>query len=196
VAECAGTGLGRGRAYAGWRWGLLAVALLAAAVAWANGFRVLHATAKLRQNVYVLNARIDYSFSLAPLTALQNGVPLTVVLDIEIYHQRKWLWDLRIARLEQRYRLEYHALAQQYIVTNLNSGEQRSFQDWPVATAYLGRINNLPLLDASLLAGGERYYGRLRADLDIEALPAPLRPIAYLSKDWRLTSAWHTWPFP
>ena len=30
--------------------------------------------------------------------------------------------------------------------------------------------------------------------VDIEALPAPLRPVAYLSSPWRLTSEWYEWP--
>jgi hypothetical protein len=45
-----------------------------------------------------------------------------------------------------------------------------------------------------LLVSDERYEGALRARLDIEALPAPLRVFAYLSDDWRLTSEWYTWP--
>ena len=49
-------------------------------------------------------------------------------------------------------------------------------------------------LDKGLLATSERYEGALRAWLDIEALPAPLRLLAYLSDDWPLTSEWYTWP--
>ena len=30
-------------------------------------------------------------------------------------------------------------------------------------------------------------------ELDVEALPPPLRPIAYTSGAWRLNSDWHKW---
>ena len=33
----------------------------------------------------------------------------------------------------------------------------------------------------------------LRVSLDIEALPTPLRPVAYTSFTWHLNSGWSTW---
>ena len=37
------------------------------------------------------------------------------------------------------------------------------------------------------------YSVEVRASLDIEALPSPLRPVAYTSLAWRLNSGWSTW---
>lgn len=162
--------------------------------AWGAGFRVLSADTRLVEGVYRLDARLDYDFSQAALEALANGVPLTLELEMEVRRRRDWVWDETVAALAQRFRLDYHALARQYLVTNLNSGEFKSFPTLSAATLYMGVIDDFPLLDRSLLAPGERYYGRLRASLDIEALPAPLRPVAYLSGDWRLASEWYTWP--
>ena len=48
-----------------------------------------------------------------------------------------------------------------------------------------------PIPDA-LAAQGE-YLVRMRAHLDIETLPAPLRPVAYTSPSWHLNSGWTTW---
>jgi hypothetical protein len=44
------------------------------------------------------------------------------------------------------------------------------------------------------LVPGEAYQLRLRADLEIESLPLPLQPLAYLGRGWRLTSGWTQWP--
>lgn len=173
---------------------LLLSLLLMVSGAWAAGFKVVNAATWLDQDVYRLNATIDYQLSPATLDALENGVPLTLQLQMEVLRKRTWLWDETVASLQQRFRLEYHALARQYLVTNLNSGELKSFPTQGTATEFLGRIHNFPLLDSSLLQNGEEYYGRLRASLDIEALPAPLRPLAYLSGKWRLTSEWYVWP--
>ena len=57
----------------------------------------------------------------------------------------------------------------------------------------IGRLHDFPLIDRALLKPPGNYYGRLRASLDIEALPPPLRPVAYLSTDWRLGSTWYAW---
>jgi hypothetical protein len=113
---------------------------------------------------------------------------------MEVMSRREWLWDEPIARVNQRFSLEYHALARQYVVTNLNSGELKSFPNRTAAVEFLGRLNDFPLLDRSLLKAGENYYVRLSASLEIEALPTPLRLTAYLSGDWLLNSEWYTCP--
>jgi len=57
----------------------------------------------------------------------------------------------------------------------------------------LGKIAPIPVLEADKLAPGEDYRVRMRSRLDIEALPAPLRPLAYVHPGWRLGSGWHRW---
>ncbi|MDS4025810.1 MAG: DUF4390 domain-containing protein [Candidatus Contendobacter sp.] len=176
------------------RWLALLLGLLWAISGRAAGFEVLSAATRLEGGIYRLDARIEYRFSTAALEALQNGVPLTVEVEMEVRRRRSWLWDETVYALTQRFQLEYHALSRQYLVGNLNSGERRAFPTRSAALGFMGRIQNFPLLDRSLLTGNERYEGALRVLLDIESLPAPLRLLAYLSDDWRLASEWRTWP--
>ena len=56
----------------------------------------------------------------------------------------------------------------------------------------LGVLNDLKLALAPMPTAGE-FSLELRVQLDIEALPAPLRPVAYTSLSWRLNSGWSTW---
>ena len=167
--------------------------LLGPSPGWAAGFEVIAATTKLEGGVYRLDARIDYHFSKPALEALQNGVPLIIALEMEVRRRRSWVWNETVYSLSQRFKLEYHALSRQYLVNNLNSKERRGFSSRAAALQFMGQINGFPLLDRGLLARDERYEGALRAWLDIESLPAPLRVFAYLSDDWRLTSEWYTW---
>jgi hypothetical protein len=160
----------------------------------AASFEVSSAATKLDSGIYRLSAQIEYRLSNAALDALQNGVPLTVEIEMEVRRQRPWLWDETVYALAQRFQLEYHTLSRQYLVTNLNSGERRGFPTRAAALRFMGRISDFPLLDRSLLLASERYEGALRARLDLETLPAPLRLFAYLSEDWRLSSDWYTWP--
>lgn len=157
-------------------------------------FSVLGGTVRLVDEVYVLDAEIDYQFSAPVLEALQNGVPLVVELQIEVARRRAWLWNKQKTRLAQRYQLSYHALTEQYLVKNLNSAVQQNLPSAEDAIGVLGRVTELPLLDKRLLAPGANYTVRLRARLDLDALPTPLRLPAYLSPQWRLSSEWYTWP--
>ena len=173
---------------------LALLVLLRATDVQAAGFDVIEASTRLGDGVYRLNAQIEYSFSEPALDALQNGVPLTIELLMEVRRRRSWVWDETVYSLVQRFRLEYHALSRQYLVHNLNSGERRNFSTRPAALRFMGRIHEFPLLDRSLLAPDRRYEGALRAQLALDTLPTPLRLFAYLSEDWQLTSEWYTWP--
>lgn len=173
---------------------ILLWSLLGLLPAWASGFEVISASTRLEGGVYRLNAQIEYHFSKPALEALQNGVPLIVELEMAVRRRRAWVWDETVYTLSQRFRLEYHTLSRQYLVRNLNSGVRDGFATIKAALQFIGQITDFPFLDKGLLASKESYEGALRAWLDIESLPAPLRLLAYLSEDWRLTSEWYTWP--
>lgn len=168
--------------------------LLALPAARADEFTIGAIDTRLQEGVYRLSATIDYRFSDKALQALRSGVPLTVLLNIDVERKRGWWWvDETIASLEQRYLLQFHALSGQYLILNINSGAIHTYPGERSAIEALGVIRDFPLLDARLIRAEAEYEIELKAELDIEALPAPLRPVAYLSPSWRLASDWYAW---
>lgn len=168
--------------------------LIGAQPLWANApVHVRDGDVRLVDGVYVLDAQIEYRLSGAAEEALDSGVPLVILLEIEVERTRWWWWNAEVARLEQRYRLRYHALAERYVLTALNSGESRSFRNLHVLLEELGTVEGLPVIDAGLLDDDENYRVRLRAGVDLDALPLPLRTVAYISPAWSLTSEWRSW---
>ncbi len=155
---------------------------------------IREARTEVVDEVLYLNAAVNYRLSRPMVDALHEGVPLTILVNIEILRQRDYWLDAVVARLEQRSRLEFHALTQQYLLTNLNSGSQFRFPSLDAAVSVLGTIVRLPLLDRNLLDSHEQYYGRMEIRLDEEALPVPLRLLSYISADWHLKSEWYVWP--
>lgn len=172
----------------------MSLMLLFSASAQAKGFSIRSVDTHLRDHVYRLDTRIDFAFSEEAQKALQSGIPIIILLDIEVEKLRDWWWNKSVARLQQGYLLLYHALTEKYIVNNLNSGAQHDYTSLSATLRGLGRINGLPLIDSSLLHKGDDYQVRVRVHLDIESLPAPMRPLAYISSDWQLASDWYTWP--
>jgi hypothetical protein len=156
-------------------------------------FAVHDAKTELSGEVYQLEARLEYQFTEAVLSALDNGVLLTLVLDIEVYSPSRYLWDEVIATLEQRYEIQYHALSEQYLLRNLNSGSQFAYSSLGSALETIGKIERLPILDAHLLEKNEHYKVRVRSRLDLDSLPVPLQLKAYVSSDWWLSSGWYSW---
>jgi hypothetical protein len=162
-------------------------------LAHANDFFITGIHTEIKEGVYLLDADVDYRFSDETLRALSNGVPLTVQLTIEIERIRKWWLNDEVATLEQRYSLQYHALSHQYLLRNLNSGAFYSYPHYQAAVEALGSLREFPLLDSKLILPDEDYKVAMQAELDIEALPSPLRPVAYITPAWRLRSDWYTW---
>jgi uncharacterized protein DUF4390 len=156
-------------------------------------FEIREAGAELMSGVYFLDATIDYRLSSEARDALQSGVPLTIRLEVELLNNRRLWWDNEDAALRQLYQLEYHALSERYTVQNVNSGDQASFSTLFLALSYLGRVNHLPILDATLLDPGRSYDIRVRAVLDVEQFPGPLRLLAFWRRDWSLGSDWYRW---
>lgn len=153
-------------------------------------FNINTAQTHLQEGVYLLNADLDYKLTEETVKALNSGVPLTLVLSVEV-DQERWYWDKNIALLKQRYRLRYYSLTSQYRLTYLNTGIQENFSDLADVLKMLNRLKDFPLLDEALIENEEGYWVYLRILLDIEALPAPLRPTAYFSSQWHLVSDWY-----
>jgi len=160
----------------------------------APGIHVREARSSLVDDVYQLRARIDYVLSTPVSDALNNGLPLVIELQVQVVRDYFGLWDQEVASLTQQYQLQYHALSRQYLLRNLNSTAQRSYPTEQAALDALGDVDALPLLDRRLLDNDVHYDGKVRARLDIESLPTPLRLVAYLDTDWRLASEWYRWP--
>jgi len=154
-------------------------------------------TVKVREvdGVYLLDAVARLRLTPDVRKALENGVALTIRWDVEIDRDRGWWLDADIAELAQRYRLEYHELSLQYLVTNLNTGERRSFTRLSVALNQIGTLIAFPLVDEVLIKNPARHTGYARVRLDVSALPLPLRPIAWFSSAWDLSSEWRKWSF-
>ena len=143
--------------------------------------------------MYFATARIDYRLSDDALEALDSGVALTVQLQIELTRKRRFWLDAGIATLRQDYSLSFQPLSDRYVVKNLNSGEQDSFATLFSALNNMGRVVDLPIIDASLLNPDANYEISLRAVLDQNTLPGPLRLIAFWSSGFRLDSDWYVW---
>ena len=156
-------------------------------------FKVINASTRLTDGVYRVYADIAFDFSEEALEAMRNGVALNVAVEMQVLQVNR-VMDLRVATVKALYRIQKHALSRQFVVKDLSTGESTTYPGFAEMTAQLGRIDGLPLLDDHVLTPSAKYRVRLRATLERESLPTPLRLLAYFSRAWRLSSDWTTWP--
>ena len=176
-----------------WCISLLVALCLVVVQSYARETRISNVRTLLADGVYRIGARVDFEFNETLHDALHNGVPLLIELHIEVLRQRRWFWPDRVAELRQRFELQYHALSRRYLVSNYSTGVQRSFSSMNDALEYIGNVYDLPLIDANLLEHRQPYIVRMRAELDVESLPTPVRLWAYLGSAWSLKGDWYQW---
>jgi len=159
----------------------------------AGYFEVRSASTQLVGGVHTLDGRLQLVLSSEALAALSSGVALTIELQLQVIRIRRFVWDDAAAELAVRYELEYRPLSQRYIVRNRNSGNQDSFATLYSALNSLGRVQGLPVIDDALLEAGKDYRVRLRAMLNTQQYPAPLRLLFFWRDQWQLQSEWFEW---
>lgn len=159
----------------------------------AGYFEVRSASTRQMGGVHTLDARLQLVLSSEALAALSSGVPLVIELQLQLIRDRRFWWDDAEAELAVRFELEYRPLSQRYIVRNTNSGDQDSFATLYSALNNLGRVQGLPVIDDALLEPGDNYRIRLRAMLQTQQYPAPLRLLFFWRSEWQLQSEWYEW---
>lgn len=160
----------------------------------AFGVEVKNAEITLQDNSYLLSADMDYQLSARAKEALQNGVPLFWDINIKTFQHRDYFWDKTLASASIRYRIQYHALLNMYRVRNESNGELYNFSTLSAALDLMSAIRDFRVLDKTVAEPGERYAVGIKVTLDRDALPLPLRPIAYTNPQWYLSSDWTLWP--
>lgn len=169
----------------------LALGLLLAEVAWAEGIQVKSADLALVDEVYQVSAEFDINFSQSLEDALNKGIPLNFVVEFELTRPRFYWFDESIAGVRQNIRVSYHALTRQYWL-NANT-VQKSFGSLSEVKRELSRLRDWQVVDRSLLKKRLNYEAALRMKLDISQLPKPLQVNALASKEWSMDSEWHRW---
>jgi hypothetical protein len=172
----------------------LLAGLLAASAAWADRFEIDSLSVRLRDGVYRFDARIEYEFSEAALEALDNGVPLYLDVQVQLRRDDAWFWERSLVSRQLRYMIRFQPLSELFQVNDLQREVQQNFATRRAAISALGDLSDLKLITADKLVQGDEYQVRLRAALDIGALPLPMQPLAYLSPAWELSSDWRSWP--
>ena len=158
-----------------------------------SGITISSASLEQQGKAFLLNAKINYRLSPETIDALSNGITIVLNVKFSTIEQRRWLWDKHSYTLILPYQIKYHTFAETYQVTDLTTLHQQNFSSLSAAIDALGSLDEIPLHQLSA-KNVERHTGTISAHLNIEALPLPMRPMAYLTPAWHLNSDTFEWP--
>lgn len=141
----------------------------------------------------LLDAEIVYDLNETVSEALQNGVPLTFETHVQMRRADAWIWESDVVEHRLRTVLRYRPLSGLYELRNLLGDERLAFATREAALRTLGRIVAMPVIERAALELDEDYVVSIDVSLDIESLPLPMRPYAYISSDWSIASEPWEW---
>ena len=143
-------------------------------------------------NTVKTSARLNLSITGEPEVALSKGIGLTLVVKSHLYRASLAYWYFKISEWEDRLLLEHHSLSNRYTLTTMDSGITEDFATLAETLDSLRRYAKTVVLPASVSAN-DALQMRLQVSLSRSDLPGPLKLVALILKDWRISSDWERW---
>jgi hypothetical protein len=171
----------------------LGLATFAAVVA--ADFKTTEVRPRLTGATLEIAGQLDLALTPKVDEALNKGIPLEILVEVRLFRENNWWWDRKLGDWKLKREIRYHALSGQYLVklSPLRGEAQESYTSLSDALRALGNLAELRFTLDETPDDEAIHRVLVRASLDIEALPTPLRPVAYTSFAWHLNSGWSQW---
>ena len=141
--------------------------------------------ARDEDGVYISYA-VDFELGRSVDDALIKSVPLFFVAEAEIFRDR-WYWrDRRVAQAVRTWRIVYQPLTSTYRVTTIG-GLSQSYPSRAEAIASISRASRWKVAEPGQLEEGGRPYVEFQYRLDTSQLPRPMQIGISGEPDWQLS---------
>jgi len=171
---------------------LFAASALPAEASDEGRFEIRNAYVEMLGGAWQLDVRLDLGLSEAARQAFDEGVPLTLMLEVEATTARRFLPDETVVSLTKEWQLAYDAIADRYVVTDPVTGEHVSHATRAEALDALAHISKLQFADTTQLPTGGRFEMRVRASVEIGDLPTAIKVLLFW-KSWSRSTDWYVW---
>jgi hypothetical protein len=133
-----------------------------------------------------LSYAVEFELGRGVDDALVKSVPLFFVAEVEIFRDR-WYWrDRRVAHAVRTWRIVYQPLTSTYRVTTIG-GLSQTYPTRAEAIASFGRGSRWKVAEPGQLEEGGRHYLEFQYRLDTTQLPRPMQIGISGEPDWQLS---------
>jgi len=165
--------------------GALVGVAAAADGALADGAELTHFDVLHDEEGVFLSYAVEFELGKGPEDALARSVPLFFVAEAEVFRDR-WYWrDRRVAHATRIWKIAYQPLTSTYRVTTMG-GLSQNYPTREEALVALSRSNRWKVADASQIDDG-RHYVEFNYRLDVTLLPRPMQIGIGGQPDWQLS---------
>ena len=139
--------------------------------------------------------RLDLSSTIED--ALQKGMPIYFVTEVELMRDRWYWYDKKVGNATRHYRLAYQPLTRKWRLNvsrdpigavGLASSLSQTFETLPEALSAIRRTVNWKLADLSDIEIDNKLTLSFKFRLDVSQLPRPFQMMAGSQAEWNLSA--------
>ena len=167
-------------------WGTATALLGGARVARASAAEMTVFELSRDEDGVYLGYAVEFELGRSVDDALVKSVPLFFVAESEIFRDR-WYWrDRRVAHAVRTWRIVYQPLTSTYRVTTIG-GLSQTYATRAEAIASISRASRWKVAEPGQLEEGGRHYVEFQFRLDTSQLPRPMQIGIGGEPDWQLS---------
>ncbi len=140
----------------------------------------------------VINARLVEGFTEDIEEAVEDGIPITFTFEAE-FRQANTFWnDTLISSNTIKHVIKYDSLKQVYRFTEFGKGVKRKIatRNKQKSQKMMLTLSNIPIASARRLAFNEKYYVRIKANLETDSFWFPFNELLFFLPFNNFNSAW------
>lgn len=138
--------------------------------------------------------RLTNCFTKDMESAIMAGVPTTFTFHVDLYQQRSWWSDKKVAATVIKQTLKYDSLKNTFYMTSAEGKDLASFQNLEGAKRAMAEFNGVVLLPATGIKAGASHYLMMKAKLDKVRLPLYMEYIFFFVSLWDFETPWYRQP--
>jgi hypothetical protein len=174
---------------------LLLLTTVWSSTAFSRGFSIDQIHAIQDEQAIQVNGKLTLKLTDEVRKALSKSIPLQLSMEFVLHRVRNYIWDKEVAIWTVPIAISYKPVSDEYVVSRPDLlNQEETFDSQHEALERLGAFEDLSLPLPSPLVGKKKYLLEARIKLELEQLPAMMRPLAYFSSSWHLNSKWTEWP--
>lgn len=153
-------------------------------------FQVKKASFTMQDRLLVLDSTIEIDLPEYINKALDQGFAVPLMFEVEVLNYSQYWLDEKLLSLKQQYQLHYLPMLSSYAIFDVNANQRIYFNSRQEAVGYLKAIYAYPMFDITNIDQPGSVYVRIRAGIDVDELPLPLKSSSLWNNDWGLQSDW------
>lgn len=138
-------------------------------------------------------AKVTNCFTKEMDEAIYAGIPATFTFLVNLYQERSFWPDRKVASLVIRHTLKYDRIRKLFFVSVGDGKEPVGFQEYEAAKLAMAELNGVNLFPIRELKTGRPYYIKLKAKLEEIRLPMHLEYILFFVSLWDFETNWYTY---